>query len=235
MSILVSFVETLIRKTKNPSFRFQSDISNSDLVSFVLPYFFGLIRGLYLVPFRRYNKMLVLKRGVKFRNLRNIAFGKNVIIEEFSFISSFGKQKVVISDNVRIGPFSRITTTMGLNNLGEGVLIGDNVSLGEYCSLGGAGGLEIGSDTIIGSYFSTHPENHNFGDPNVLIRKQGVNRKGIKVGSNCWIGAKVTLLDGVKVGNGSIIAAGAVVTKEFGENLIIGGVPAKVLRHRFAT
>jgi acetyltransferase-like isoleucine patch superfamily enzyme len=64
------------------------------------------------------------------------------------------------------------------------------------------------------------------------IRHQGVSRKGIKIGKNCWIGSKVTVLDGVTIGTGSIIAAGSVVTKSFPENSIIGGVPAKLLKTR---
>ena len=54
----------------------------------------------------------------------------------------------------------------------------------------------------------------------------------LKVGCNCWIGAKVTILDGARVGNGCIIAAGAVVRGEFPDNVIIGGVPAKIIKVR---
>jgi acetyltransferase-like isoleucine patch superfamily enzyme len=98
--------------------------------------------------------------------------------------------------------------------------------------LGGAGGLEIGDECIIGQYLSCHPENHVSGDLEVAIRHQGVTRKGIKIGPNCWIGSKVTILDGVEIGKGCIIAAGAVVTKSFPSNSVIGGVPAKLLKSR---
>lgn len=67
----------------------------------------------------------------------------------------------------------------------------------------------------------------------IPIRKQGVNRKGIKIGSNCWIGAKVTILDGTIIGNGCIVAAGAVVRGQFPDNCVIGGVPAKILKMRY--
>ena len=52
------------------------------------------------------------------------------------------------------------------------------------------------------------------------------------IGSNCWIGAKATILDGVHIGDGCIVAAGAVVTKSFPDNVIIGGVPAKIIKYR---
>ena len=64
------------------------------------------------------------------------------------------------------------------------------------------------------------------------IRQQGVTRKGINIGRNCWIGSKVTILDGVTIGEGCIIAAGAVVTQSFPENSVIAGVPAKLIKSR---
>ena len=65
-----------------------------------------------------------------------------------------------------------------------------------------------------------------------MIREQGVNRKGIKVGNNCWIGAGAIFLDGSEIGDGCIVAANAVVTKKFLANSIIGGVPAKLIKVR---
>jgi acetyltransferase-like isoleucine patch superfamily enzyme len=69
-------------------------------------------------------------------------------------------------------------------------------------------------------------------DLNLAIRLQGVSRKGIKIGKNCWIGSKVTILDGVEIGDSCIVAAGAVVNKSFPSNSVIGGVPAKILKSR---
>ncbi|MFB0925629.1 MAG: acyltransferase, partial [Vicingaceae bacterium] len=88
----------------------------------------------------------------------------------------------------------------------------------------------IDKNTIIGPYFSVHSENHSFSQNKELYRFQDVTRKGIKIGSNCWIGAKVTILDGVIIGNNSVIAAGAVVTRSFKDNVLLGGVPAKIIK-----
>ena len=92
----------------------------------------------------------------------------------------------------------------------------------------------MGSDVIVGNFVSMHSQNHNFDDLNVPIRLQGVNSNGIFIGNNIWIGAKATILDGTKIGDGSIIAAGAVVKGEFPQNSIIAGVPAKVIKIRTA-
>ena len=131
---------------------------------------------------------------------------------------------------MRIGAFSRLVVGTSFTNLGKYIKIGNNVGIGEFAYLGGGGGLEIGDDCIIGQYLSCHPENHNFNNPKVLIRLQGVTRKGIKIGKNCWIGAKVTILDGVEIGNNCVIAAGAVVRSSMPSHTVIGGVPARILK-----
>jgi acetyltransferase-like isoleucine patch superfamily enzyme len=114
--------------------------------------------------------------------------------------------------------------------VGSHIAIGNNVGIGEFAYLGGAGGLDIGDDCIVGQYFSCHPENHCFNDPTQLIRLQGTTRQGIRIGRNCWIGSKVTILDGVTIGENCVIAAGAVVTKNMPPNSVIGGVPARVIK-----
>lgn len=120
-----------------------------------------------------------------------------------------------------------------MQSIGKGLIVGNNVGLGTHGFFGCAGGIEIGSDTIFGNYVSLHSENHNYERLDVLIRLQGVNRKGIKIGSNCWIGTKVTIFDGTAIGIGCIVAAGAVVSKGiFSDNCIIGGIPAKIIKYR---
>jgi acetyltransferase-like isoleucine patch superfamily enzyme len=151
-------------------------------------------------------------------------------LEDHVFLSALGKSPISIGNYVRIGAFSRLIISTSFNNIGNYIKIGNHVGLGEFAYLGGAGGLEIGDDCIIGQYFSCHPENHRFEDPSKLIRQQGVTRKGIKIGNNCWIGAKVTILDGVTIGENCVIAAGAIVTKSMPRGSVIGGVPAKVLK-----
>ena len=68
------------------------------------------------------------------------------------------------------------------------------------------------------------------------VRCLGVTRSDVTISGNVWVGAKVTITDGVRIGNGSIIAAGAVISKgTYPENSIIGGVPARVIRSRQLT
>jgi len=75
-------------------------------------------------------------------------------------------------------------------------------------------------------------ENHAFADPNLTIKEQGVIKDPVVIGNNCWIGGGATILAGVHIGDGCVIAAGSVVTKSVAANSIVAGVPAKVIKSR---
>ncbi|MEM6725345.1 MAG: acyltransferase [Bacteroidota bacterium] len=227
--MLRSLLIKIVRR-KNPSFTLDPAVTSSVILRLMWIKFWAFARGFRILLAGKKPKMLLLGRGVQLFNTRNIQFGKWVNLEDGVYVSALGKRPIVFGNNVKIGAHSRVICATSFNHIGEHITIGDNVGLGEFAYLGGGGGLEIGSDCIIGQYLSCHPENHNYQDCNELIRHQGVTRKGIKIGSDCWIGAKVTVLDGVTVGKHCVIAAGAVVTKDMPDYSIIGGVPARVLK-----
>ena len=186
-----------------------------------------MLRG--VVKLRR---LVSLGRAVTVNSKSRAVFGRGVSIGSFSKLDALGREGLFIGEGSSIGSFSIIKVSGTLTSIGKKIDIGKNVGIGDFAHIGGAGGVTIGDDTIAGAYLSIHPENHVFFDPKELIRNQGVTRKGIEIGKNCWIGAKVTILDGAKVGDGCVIAAGAVVNGEFPDNVIIGGVPAKILKER---
>ena len=157
-----------------------------------------------------------------------------MVISENCYIDALSTDGILFGKNVSIGSYTCIECSGTLRDIGKGLTVGSNVGLGRNCFYGCAGGIKIGSNTIIGNFVSMHSENHNFSKNDIPIRLQGVNRKGITIGENCWIGAKVTVLDGTEVGNGCVVAAGAVLSgKIYPSNSIIGGVPAKVIKNRF--
>ncbi len=222
-------IEKIIQQ-RNPDFQFDPAVTSRLLVSLVLEKGTYFIRGLKRIFHGKYPRMLMLGKNVSFFHAANMHFGKWVKIEDHVYLSALGKEKLWLGNHVGIGAYSRIIISTSFNNMGSHIRIGNNVGIGEFAYLGGGGGLEIGDDCIIGQYLSCHPENHNFQDTTRRIREQGVSRKGIKIGKNCWIGAKVTVLDGVTVGDNCVIAAGAVITKSMPANSVIGGVPAKVIK-----
>ncbi len=224
-----SIIQYWVRR-KNPEFQFDTQLSNRVLIAFFLSKLSAQLRAFRMLwwghnPFRRF-----LGKGVRFFNARNIRLGNWVQLEDQVYLSALGTEPLVLGNKVRIGAHSRLIISTSFNDMGKGIRIGDNVGIGEFAYLGGAGGLEIGEDCIIGQYLSCHPENHRFEGLGIPIRLQGVSRKGNSIGANCWIGAKVTIVDGVNIGANCVVAAGAVVTKSMPPNSLIGGVPARVLR-----
>ncbi|MFD2602752.1 acyltransferase [Flavobacterium suzhouense] len=228
-------MKTLMQKLiqlRNPDFRFDENITTPMLIQFMGIQFMAVFRGLFVFLYLKNPKGMMLGKSVSFFNPSGITWGRFLRLGNHVSVSALSINGVRFGNNVSIGAFSRIIVSTSLNNPGDKIVLGDNVGIGEFAYLGGGGGLEIGDECIVGQYFSCHPENHNCDDLNISIRHQGVSRKGIRIGSNCWIGSKVTILDGVEIGSGCVIAAGSVVTKSYPDNSIIGGVPAKILKNR---
>jgi acetyltransferase-like isoleucine patch superfamily enzyme len=107
--------------------------------------------------------------------------------------------------------------------------LGDYVSLGEHVTIAGQGLVHIGSHTMIANYTMIVTVTH---DPNAEIMDDSYIVLPIEIGDNVWIGANAIVLPGVKIGSGSIVGAGAVVTKDVPSNTIVGGVPARPIRQR---
>lgn len=106
------------------------------------------------------------------------------------------------------------------------IRMGDDCSDNPFTILYGHGGLAIGSQVRIAAHSVIVPANHNFSDPARPIRQQGLTMQGV------WIGSHVTILDGVRIGSGSVIAAGSVVTHDVESISITGGMPARLLKRR---
>ncbi|WP_430399724.1 acyltransferase [Flavobacterium sp.] len=214
-----------ILKKSGKSYSIDSQIPSSLFFQILFERFLMMTRGVIYL-----RKKVFLGSRCSILNKKNILFGKNVTIDKGTTIDAFAYEKVVIGDGSRIGAYSLVTSTSHMSKYGKGLKIGSNSAIGRFSEFGASGGIEIGNDVIMGSYISFHSENHNFNNKNLLIREQGVTSKGIKLGNNIWVGAKVTFLDGCEIGNNSVIAAGAVINGKFPANSVIGGVPAKIIK-----
>ncbi len=111
--------------------------------------------------------------------------------------------------------------------------IGKNVAINNGFWVDARGGVEIGDNVLIGPHVTIATVNHRFDRANIPIRKQGHIIKGVVVEDDVWLAAGVILLPGVRIGRGSVIAAGSVVTRNVEPYSIVGGVPAKEIKKRF--
>ena len=166
-------------------------------------------------------------KGVVLRHRRALSTGRGVVIEDYASIEALSRTGVTLGDGVTVQSYASLRITGTLRQLGEGLVIGARSSVGAHSFIGAAGGVTIGRNVLMGQRVGIHAENHNCSDPTVPIRDQGVTRKGIVIEDDCWLGSGCTILDGVTIGRGSVIAAGAVVTHTFPPYSIVTGVPAR--------
>lgn len=108
--------------------------------------------------------------------------------------------------------------------------IGNHVTINENCSLQGC---TIGDYALIAPECYAVTRNHNYTNPTIPIKLQGYREEAPPViGRDVWIGARVTLLPNITIGDGAIVAAGAVVTADVPPYAIVGGVPARIIGYR---
>lgn len=207
------------------SYQIDDRIPNKLIYSALFSRIVMLIRG-YL----KTRKKVFIGSNTRILNSGNIQFGSNVTIGSYCELDGYSSEKIILGDCVKIGSYSKLLSTSHFSKFGKGLVMGSNSAVGDFTHFGAPGGISIGNDVIMGSYVSFHSENHNFSDSSMLIRDQGVNSKGIILGNNIWVGAKVTFLDGCEVGDNSVVAAGAVVNGKYPAHSIIGGVPARVIK-----
>jgi len=116
------------------------------------------------------------------------------------------------------------------------VKIGDNVGLNDRVWIAANkdinGSITIGNNVIIGPNTILHSGNHRFDSLEIPIKKQGYEFSKIVIEDDVWIAANVTILSGVHIGKGAIIAASSVVTKNVLPYSIMGGIPAKMISMR---
>ena len=111
---------------------------------------------------------------------------------------------------------------------GKNITIGDNVYINFGCVILDCGDIEIGENTLIGPNAGIYAANHS---THYSERIQGgCNGKPISIGKNVWLGGDVKILQGVHIGDNSIIGCGSIVTKDVPSNVIAAGNPCRVLR-----
>lgn len=111
-------------------------------------------------------------------------------------------------------------------DFGKNIHIGQRVFINSGCKMQDQGGIYIGNDVLIGHNACLLTLNHEMDPEN----RADMHPKPIHIEDKAWLGSNVTVLPGVTIGEGAIVAAGAVVTKDVDSNTIVGGVPAKIIK-----
>lgn len=168
--------------------------------------------------------------NVTLRHSNKISIGNNVVIDDNCVLDAKGTDNsgISIHDNVFIGRNTIIYCQNG------DILIGENANIGSNCQIFSANNIIIGKNLLMGAYSYLIGGGHHFDELDVPIIQQGRIAHGIRLGQNIWVGAGVNILDGSIIGEGVIIAAGAVVKDKVPDFAIVGGIPARLIKDRKA-
>jgi len=191
---------------------------------------FFLRRIFYPLIFKKVGRGVIFSRNITIRHPQKITIGNNSFIDENVVLDAKGinNEGITISEHVIIGRNTILSCKGGSIHLSDYCNISANCSLlsetkirlGKYCFLAGHCYLVAGGS-------------HRFERTDIPIMFQpSLDKGGISVGEDVWIGASVTVLDGISIGKGSIIGAGAVVRESLPEYSIAAGIPAKKIKDR---
>ena len=127
-----------------------------------------------------------------------------------------------------LGNYSVIESDACINNAVGDVMIGDHTRIGLHNTI--IGPVIIGSHVNLAQSITVTALNHIFEDSKKRIDEQGVSTSAVVIEDDIWIGANAVVLPGVTIGHHSVVAAGAVVTKDVPPHSLVAGVPAKVIK-----
>jgi acetyltransferase-like isoleucine patch superfamily enzyme len=135
------------------------------------------------------------------------------------------------SPGVRLGDKVTLNRYAYVQGGGGGVRLGNRVEINNFSIVNGTGGVDIGEDTLIGPGVRIISYQHRFAG-GTTIRSQAVEAKPIRIGRDVWLGANSVILAGVTIGDGAVVAAGAVVRQDVPANAVVAGVPATIKKFR---
>lgn len=214
--------------------RFQGDWKLWDKLVTLMRMSMWLLRGTFLrLFFKKSEGLVFVGPSAKILYKSHLSVGRNFIAERGCEINCLSKSGMIFGDKVTIGTYAviRPSNTYG-GDIGEGLKIGSNSNIGPYSYIGCSGKIEIGSQVMISPRVSIYAENHNFDNAEEPMKEQGVTRGYVKIEDDCWIASNSVILSGVTIGQGSVVAAGSIVTKDVPPFSVVAGNPARILKTR---
>jgi acetyltransferase-like isoleucine patch superfamily enzyme len=188
-----------------------------------------LRKKFYPVLFKKVGNGLIIGRNVVIRHPHKIEFGNNVTVDDNCLIDGRGADSkgVILEDNVIINRNCMIQSKSGSIRIGKRTTIGSNSVIVSM------DGVELEDDVLIAGSCDISAGSYHFEDIDKPVMNQPLYTKGpIRIGKNAWLGTRVTVLDGVNIGVGAVIGAGALVIKDVPQNTVSVGVPARVIKDR---
>lgn len=155
----------------------------------------------------------------------HIRLGRKCKIHDAASVDAVDGKGVVLGDGVTLNRYAYVQGGLG------GVVLGNRVEINNFAVVDGTGGVTIGDDSLLGPGVRVISYRHGTALGS-SIRSQSVVAKPISIGHDVWICANAVILGGVTIGDGAVIAAGAVVRSDVAPYTMVAGVPARMIKDR---
>ena len=182
----------------------------------------------YPCMFRHCGRKVVFGYGLTLRHAHKISLGDGCFLDDFAMLDAKGESNAGIT--LGEGVFIERGTKVYCKN-GD-IALGARANVSSFCTLYSNKSLTIGAGCMIGAYtYILSGGEYDWRDPTPYAEQSGMCSKGpLAIGDDCWIGTRVTILDGAQsIGDRALVAACALVNKPVPARTIVGGVPAKAL------
>lgn len=160
--------------------------------------------------------------------------GKHCVLGRHLSIEGGGSGVITLGDNTTIGEHVVLGCWLSAKDITPKIHIGSNTNIGDYNHISASNEVVIGNGVLTGRFVYISDNNHGSTDVVSLHKRpleRDLNVKGpVHIEDNVWIGDKVSILSGVTIGEGSVIACNAVVTKDVPPYSVVGGVPARIIK-----
>lgn len=195
-----------------------------------IPTLLGIgVRSLLYRLILRMDGWAAIERGVRLRFASLIRLGHGVYLDENVYLHA-------CPNGIEIGAGTLVMhgAVLHVYNFRDiphsGIKIGCDSLIGEYSVIRGQGGVSLGDRVYTSPFTQIIAVNHVFDDPTRSFVEQGITAQGIVIEDDVWLGASAIITDGVRIGRGAVVAAGAVVTTDVPPHTVVAGVPARPLR-----
>src|ERR687891_2539326 len=183
----------------------------------------GMLNARYArLLFRYLWRRLLTPAGWRWQTDGLVFFGKRLELQ-------IGKR-----GTIRFGRFAWIGDGTKIRCHEGEVVIGAKTVLGQECTISVYKHVRIGEQCVIADRAMFIDFDHSVAEVERPIRVQGIYKRDVDVGSNCWIGYGACVLRGVRIGDNSIVGTNSVVTKDVPANAVVAGMPARIIRMREA-
>jgi acetyltransferase-like isoleucine patch superfamily enzyme len=187
------------------------------------------LRGLAYRLILQMDGLAAIENQVRLRCANYIRLGRGVYLDQNTYLHA-GPHGIELGENTIVmhGAVLHVYNFRDLPN--ARIKIGRDCLVGEYSVIRGQGGVQIGDRVYTSPFTQIIAVNHVFDDPDRPFIDQGITAQGIVIEDDVWLGASAVITDGVRVGKGSVVAAGAVVTRDVPPHTVVAGVPARPIK-----